>query len=66
MKKVGLFLILTFITYLIGQLIWIISFYSGEPLFGSEYLETMVLIQIYNSSGILGLISGIMLYKLEI
>ena len=65
MKKVGLYLTLTFITYLIGQLVWYLSFISHEPLFGSEHLEELTLILIFTLSGIFGLISGVLLYKLE-
>ena len=74
MKKVGLYLTLTFITYLIGQLVWYLSFISHEvyqkPLFGSEHLEgyqgtELILILIFTLSGIFGLISGVLLYKLE-
>ena len=65
MKKVRLYLTLTFITYLIGQLVWYLSFISHEPLFGSEYLEGSTLILIFTLSGIFGLISGVLLYKLE-
>ena len=63
MKKSGLFLILTFINYLIGQGVWIAAFFSSEPLFGSVYFEELLLIQIFNSTGVLGLISGICLYR---
>ena len=63
MKKSGLFLILTFINYLVGQGVWIAAFFSTEPLFGSAYFEELLLIQIFNSTGVLGLISGICLYK---
>ena len=63
MKKAGLFLILTFINYLIGQGVWTAAFFSSEPLFGSAYFEEILLIQIFNSTGVLGLISGIYLYR---
>ena len=63
MKKAGLFLILTFINYLIGQGVWTAAFVSTEPLFGSAFFEEMLLIQIFNSTGVLGLISGVYLYR---
>ena len=59
MKKVGLYLIITFVIYFIGQLFWILTIYSEEPLFGSEYLDLMVIVNIYNLSGLFGLLSGI-------
>ena len=63
MKKVGLYLILTFATYLIGQLIWVITYIFDEPLFRSEYLEGIILILIYTLNGIFGLIGSFLLYK---
>ena len=65
MKKVGLYLIITFVIYFIGQLFWILTIYCNDPLFGYEYLETLFLIQIYSLSGIFGLLSGIQLYQLN-
>ena len=65
MKKVGLYLIITFVIYFIGQLFWILTIYSEEPLFGSEYLDLMVIVNIYNLSGLFGLLSGIKLYQLN-
>ena len=65
MKKVGFYLTLTFISYLIGQLVWILSIISKNPLFGSEYLETFTLIVFFTFSGIFGLISGLILLKIE-
>ena len=63
MKKGALFLIFTFINYLIGQGVWTAAFFSKDPLFGSPFFEEMLLIQIFNSTGVLGLISGIFLYR---
>ena len=65
MKKVGLYLIITFVIYLIGQFVWILLIFCDEPLFGSKFLEEMFLIQIYSLSGIFGLLSGIKLYQLN-
>ena len=65
MKKVGLYLIITFVIYLIGQFFWILIIFCDEPLFGSKFLEEMVFIQIYSLSGIFGLLSGIKLYQLN-
>ena len=61
MKKIGLYLSLAFSTYLIGQFIWILTFIYDEPIFGSEYFETMTLIIIFTIHGIFGLIGGISL-----
>ncbi len=63
MKKVALYLILTFITYLIGNLLWFLTIISKEPFLGNHYLDTLMLVIIFTIFGILGLISGINLYK---
>ena len=47
MKKIGLYLSLAFLTYLVGQFMWILTFIYDEPIFGSEYLETMTWIIIF-------------------
>ncbi len=65
MKKVGLYLIITFSFYLLGQLLWILTIYNDKPLFGSENLELMVLINTFNLSGVFGLLSAIKLYRLN-
>ena len=65
MKKVGLYLIITFVIYLIGQFFWILTLFCNEPLFGSKFLEEMFLIKIYSWSGIFGLLSGIKLCQLN-
>ena len=63
MKKVALYLILTFITYLIGNSLWFLTIISKGPLLGNTYLDTLMLVIIFTIFGILGLISGINLYK---
>ncbi|MEC9208934.1 MAG: hypothetical protein VX762_00745 [Bacteroidota bacterium] len=65
MKKVGALLTLTFIFYLIGQVIWFFAVLSEQPLFTSKYLEDITFVVIYTFSGIFGLFSGIVLYKLN-
>ena len=40
-----------------------VGFFSSEPLFGSAFFEEIMLIQIFTSTGVLGLISGIYLYR---
>ena len=65
MKEVGFYLILTFVFYLLGQVYWTYIMMCDEPLFGSEYLQDLVLCQVYTASGVCGLISGIKLYKLN-
>ena len=65
MKKVGTLLILAFVFYLIGQIIWWFVISCDQPLFGSKYLEEITLFVVYTLSGICGLLSGITLYKLD-
>jgi len=65
MKKVGFYLTLTFISYLIGQLVWIFSIISKKTLLESEYLETFTLILFFTFIGIFGLMSGSILLKIE-
>tara|TARA_B100001250_G_C19288151_1_gene566275 strand:+ start:361 stop:561 length:201 start_codon:yes stop_codon:yes gene_type:complete len=65
MKKVGFYLILASITYLIGQLIWFLTILLDEPFFGNELYEIMFLVFIFTLFGIFGLISGIKLYKID-
>ena len=38
------------------------NFFLEEPLWGNAFYEELFLIQIYNSTGVLGLISGFLLY----
>ena len=63
MKKVALYLILTFITYLIGNLLWFLTIISKEPLLTNHYLDTLMLVIVFTIFGILGLITGINLYN---
>ena len=63
MKKIGLYLSLAFSTYLIGQFIWVLTLIYDEPIFGSEYLETMTLIIIFTIHGVFGFLGSLLLYK---
>ena len=65
MKKVGLYLIIAFIFYLIGQVIWLFMIILDIPLFGSNYLDDMIINQIFTLFAIFGLITGITLYRLN-
>ena len=62
MKKVGLYIIITFIFYLIGQVIWFLIIIE-KPIFNNEYLNNIIMHQVFSFFGIFGLISGITLYK---
>ena len=63
MKKVGLYLIIAFTFYLIGQVIWLFMIILDVPLFGSNYIDNMILNQIFTLFAIFGLITGITLYR---
>ena len=63
MKKVGLYLIIAFTFYLIGQVIWLFIIILDVPLFGSDYVDNMILNQIFTLFAIFGLITGITLYR---
>ncbi len=65
MKKVGFLLILTFLLYLLGQVIWWFTISCEQPLFGSKYLEDIALVITYTLSAIFGLLSGITLYNIH-
>ena len=65
MKKVGLYLIIAFTFYLIGQVIWLFMIILDVPLFGSNYLDDIIINQVFTLFAIFGLITGITLYKLN-
>ena len=65
MKKVGLYLTLTFVFYLIGQVMWLFMIILDEPLFGNNYLDDIIINQVFTLFAIFGLITGITLYKLN-
>ena len=65
MKKVGLYLTLAFVFYLIGQIYWGLLIACEAPLFGTQHLDDVVINVIYTLSGVCGLMSGITLYKLN-
>ena len=63
MKKVGLYLIIAFTFYLIGQIIWLFMIILDVPLFGSNYLDNIIINQVFTLFAIFGLITGITLYR---
>ena len=65
MKKVGLYLIITFTFYLIGQVIWLFMIILDIPLFGSDYVDNIIINQVFTLFAIFGLITGITLYRLN-
>ena len=65
MKKVCLYLIIAFTFYLIGQVMWLFMIILDEPLFGNNYLDDIIINQVFTLFAIFGLITGITLYKLN-
>ena len=65
MKKVGLYLIIAFTFYLIGQIIWLFMIILDVPLFSSNYLDDIIINQVFTLFAIFGLITGITLYRLN-
>ncbi len=65
MKKVGLYLIIAFTFYLIGQIIWLFMIILDIPLFGSDYVDNIIINQVFTLFAIFGLITGITLYRLN-
>ena len=65
MKKVGLYLIIAFTFYLIGQVMWLFMIILDEPLFGSNYLDDIIINQVFTLFAIFGLITGMTLYRLN-
>ncbi len=63
MKKVGLYLIIAFTFYLIGQIIWLFMIILDVPLFSSNYLDDIIINQVFTLFAIFGLITGITLYR---
>ena len=63
MKKVGLYLIIAFTFYLIGQVIWLFMIILDVPLFSSNYLDDIIINQVFTLFAIFGLITGITLYR---
>ncbi len=65
MRKIGLYLILTFVFHLIGQSFWMMAIVYNAPIFGNKLTEDLVMWACFTASGIFGLISGTKLYKLR-
>tara|TARA_Y100000590_G_C15101449_1_gene781398 strand:- start:7 stop:210 length:204 start_codon:yes stop_codon:yes gene_type:complete len=63
MNKAGLYFLLYFTLNLIGNALWFTTFILDEPIFGSSYLEDLMLILIYNIIGVFGFIGSFLLYK---
>ena len=66
MKNIGVLSILTFVFYLIGQIIWLFLIICDEPLFGSEFLDEIIVHQVFTLFGFFGLLTAVMTYKLNV
>ena len=63
MKKIGFLYTITFIFFLIAQILWTIALIIEEPLFGSKNAEDWSINITYTLCSIFGLIGSIQLYK---
>ena len=63
MKKVGLYFIVSFVFFLVGQVIWTLGYLSEAPLFGSEEAEAMLSSQSFTLCAIFGLVGAVKMYR---
>ena len=63
MKSVGLFFIITFSFFFIGQLFWTYDIYCDTPLLGSRELDQTCSSHAFTISSIFGLFGSVKLYK---
>ena len=65
MKKVGSLFTITFIFFLLGQVLWTIRLLIEDPLFGSKAAEGWSINILFTLCSIFGLIGSIRLYQNE-
>ncbi len=63
MKSVGLFFIITFVFFFVGQAFWTYGIYAETPLLGSKELDQTWSSHAFTASSIFGLIASMKLYK---
>ena len=63
MKKIGFLFTITFIFFLLAQILWTIALIIEEPLFGSRTAEDWSINIPYSLCSIFGLIASFRLYK---
>ena len=65
MKRIGLLLFITFIFFLIAQILWTFALIIEDPLFGSKTAEDWSINIPYSLCSIFGVITGLKLYKIK-
>ncbi len=65
MKNIGLLFLITFLFFLLGQILWSIGLLTEQPLFGSKLAEDWTINIIFTLCSIFGLIASLKLYKLK-
>jgi hypothetical protein len=65
MKKIGFLFTMTFIFFLLAQILWTIALIIEEPLFGSKTAEDWSINIPYSLCSIFGLIASINLFKIK-
>jgi MFS-type transporter involved in bile tolerance (Atg22 family) len=65
MKKIGFLFAMTFIFFLLAQILWTIALIIEEPLFGSKTAEDWSINIPYSLCSIFGLIASINLFKIK-
>ena len=63
MKSVGLFFILTFGFFFLGQMFWTYGIFADAPLLGSRELDQAWSSHAFTLSSIFGLIASVKLYR---
>lgn len=63
MKSVGLFFVLAFAFFFLGQAFWTHGIYMDDPLLGSQELDQIWSSHAFTLSSIFGLIASVKLYK---
>ena len=63
MKNVGLFFLIAFLFFFIGQVLWTIALIIEVPLFDNQQVEDWVINTTFTLCSIFGLIGGVKLYQ---
>tara|TARA_B100000945_G_C20085829_1_gene458920 strand:+ start:78 stop:278 length:201 start_codon:yes stop_codon:yes gene_type:complete len=64
MKQVAFLFILSFLFYVIGQILWMIAIISDTPFFGYQVLEDLIMYFPFTICGVLGLLGSYKWYKI--
>ncbi len=64
MKNVGVYFILTFVLFMLGQILWTTALISEGHFFNDKFIEDMIVGQNFTASGLFGLFGSIKFYKI--